>query len=70
LALGLLGRVGSVGLFLVNLLAVVSYAHVLLQEGFEAAIAQHYLWGFMLLVLSVYGNGPWSLDRLIARRAS
>lgn len=65
LALGLLGRVGALGLSLVNVLAVVSYAHVLLQEGFEAALAQHYLWAFMLLVLAVYGPGPLALDRLI-----
>jgi putative oxidoreductase len=70
LALGLLGRVGAIGLFLVNALAVVAYAHVLLQEGFEAAVAQHYLWGFMLLVLAVYGNGPLALDRLLGRSAA
>jgi putative oxidoreductase len=70
LGLGLLGRVGAIGLFLVNILAVASYSHVLLQEGFEAAISQHYLWGFMLLILIVYGNGAWTLDRAIARRRS
>jgi putative oxidoreductase len=70
LALGLLNRVGAIGLFLVNALAVVAYAHVLLREGFEAAIAQHYLWGFMLLVLAVYGNGPLALDRLLGLSAA
>jgi len=43
-------------------MAVVSYAHVLLSEGFEAALGQHYLWGTLLLVLIVFGPGRWSLD--------
>jgi putative oxidoreductase len=67
LMLGLAGRVGAVGLFFVNALAVVSYAHVLLADGYEAAAAQHWLWGFMLLMLSVYGPGQISLDHLLAR---
>lgn len=68
LFLGLFGRVGAVGLFAVNAMAVVSYRHVLLAEGFEAAFAQHVLWGFMLLVLSVYGPGSLSLDHWLFRR--
>jgi len=67
LVLGLAGRIGAVGLFCVNVMAVVSYADVLLSEGFEAAIGQHYLWGFMLLVLSVYGPGQLSVDHLLTR---
>jgi putative oxidoreductase len=68
LTLGLFGRIGAVGLFAVNVLAVVSYAHVLYSEGFEAAIGQHYLWGFMLAVLAIYGPGNWSVDRWLAPR--
>jgi putative oxidoreductase len=70
LIIGLFGRLSALGLFAVNALAVISYAHVLLQEGFEAAVAQHYLWGFMLLVLTIFGPGKFSLDHLItsARR--
>jgi putative oxidoreductase len=68
LALGLFGRLGALGLFAVNAMAVVSYAHVLYTEGFEAAIGQHYLWGFMLAMLAIYGPGGWSLDRLLAGR--
>lgn len=60
--LGLFGRLGAVGLFAVNAMAVISYAHVLLSEGFEAALAQHVLWGFMLVMLAVYGPGRWSVD--------
>jgi putative oxidoreductase len=66
IALGLFGRIGAVGLFAVNVLAVVSYAHVLYSEGFEAAIGQHYLWGFMLAMLAIYGPGGWSVDRWLA----
>jgi putative oxidoreductase len=66
--LGLAGRIGATGLFAVNAMAVISYAHVLYSEGFEAAIGQHYLWGFMLIMLAVYGPGAFSLDRLLAPR--
>jgi putative oxidoreductase len=68
LIVGLAGRLSALGLFAVNALAVISYAHVLYQEGFEAAIGQHYLWGFMLLVLIFYGPGALSVDQLLARR--
>jgi putative oxidoreductase len=55
-------------MFAVNAMAVISYAHVLYQDGFEAAIGQHYLWGFMLLMLVLYGPGAWSVDRLLEKR--
>ena len=67
LILGIAGRLSAIGLFAVNAMAVVSYAHVLLSEGFEAAIGQHVLWGFMLIVLAVYGPGRVSLDHLLMR---
>jgi putative oxidoreductase len=70
LILGLFGRLSALALQAVNVLAVISYAHVLYQQGFAAAIGQHYLWGYMLMVLAVYGPGAWSLDNwLLARRA-
>lgn len=68
LILGLGGRVAPLGLFAVNLMAVVSYAHVLLAPGFEAALGQHVLWGFMLAMLAFYGQGPLALDRFIGAR--
>jgi len=64
--LGLVGRGAALGLFAVNALAFISYRHVLLQDGFEAAVGQHVLWGFMLLLLAVHGPGRWSLDGLLA----
>lgn len=69
-ALGLLGRAGALGLLAVNAMAVISYRHVLLADGFEAALGQHVLWGFMLLTLAVYGPGGWALDRLVAGRTA
>lgn len=65
---GLFGRLSALALFAVNAMAVVSYSHVLLSEGFEAAIGQHYLWGFMLLVLAIHGPGTLSLDRILMGR--
>lgn len=70
LVFGLFSRVGALGLFAVNLMAVVSYWHVLGQDGFEAALAQHVLWGFMLLVLTAFGPGSISLDHLLQRRSA
>lgn len=64
---GVLGRYAALGLFAVNGLAVVSYAHVLLGEGFEAALGQHYLWALMLLVLVIFGPGRLSVDEGIVR---
>jgi putative oxidoreductase len=68
LVLGLFTRLGAAGLFAVNALALYSYWHVLGGEGFEAARAQHYLWGYMLLVLVGCGGGFISLDKLLERR--
>lgn len=68
IVIGLGGRIGPLGLFAVNVMAVVSYSNVLLAEGAEAALAQHVLWGFMLTFLALYGLGALSLDRWFARR--
>jgi putative oxidoreductase len=67
---GLLTRLGALGLSAVNLLAVISYWHVLGGEGFEAALAQHVLWGYMLAVIVVFGGGAVSLDGLSGRGRS
>jgi putative oxidoreductase len=63
--LGLFGRLGALGLFAVNAMAVISYSHVLLAEGSEAALGQHILWGTMLLTLMFYGPGKLSVDHLL-----
>jgi putative oxidoreductase len=68
LVLGLFTRFGAVGLFAVNAMAVISYWHVLGGEGFEAALAQHVLWGYMLAVIALCGAGALSLDEKLAAR--
>ena len=69
LILGLLTRYAALGLSLVNVLAVVAYAHVLLGEGFEAALGQHWLWGLMLATVLLFGGGRLSVDAVLAGRA-
>jgi putative oxidoreductase len=60
IVLGLFGRVA----------AVVSYWHVPGSEGYEAGLAQHLSWKFMILVLVVFGPGAMSLDHLAERRVA
>jgi putative oxidoreductase len=69
LYLGLFARLGALGTFFVNAMAVISYRQVLLAEGFEAALGNHILWGFMLLVVMVFGAGKFSFDAWLERRA-
>ena len=69
LFLGLFSRVGALGAFFVNAMAVISYRQVLLAEGSEAALGQHVLWGFMLLMLSVVGPGRIAADTWLERRS-
>jgi putative oxidoreductase len=72
LVLGLFGRLGAIGTFFVNAMAVISYSHVLLSDGFEAALGQHILWGTLTLGLTLFGPGAisidWMLERLSATR--
>jgi putative oxidoreductase len=70
LVLGLFGRLGALGTFIVNAMAVISYSHVLLGEGFEAAIGQHILWGVLTLGLMVFGPGTFSVDWWLERRSA
>lgn len=55
LALGLFGRFGALGLFVVNAVALLSYLHAL-------AIMSHFIWGILLLMVALWGPGAWSLD--------
>ena len=70
LVLGLYARLSAIGLFVVNIMAVVSYRQVLLAEGSEAALAQHVLWGVLILTVIVYGPGKVSLDYALLRARS
>ena len=67
LVIGFATRLGALGLFAVNAVAVISYAHVLLAEGGEAALGDHVLWGVMLLTIALFGPGKLSLDYLLTR---
>ena len=69
IVLGLAGRLGAAGLFVVNVMAVASYLDLF---GFEcpAGINSHYYWGSILLALVVFGPGRISLDEFILQRFS
>jgi putative oxidoreductase len=64
LLLGLAGRFAALGLFVLNVMAVVSYWHAL--EG--SALEFHLQWGLMLLLLLAAGPGKLAVDGLIKRR--
>jgi putative oxidoreductase len=66
-ALGLAGRVGAAGLFVVNVMAVASYLDLFAFEC-PAGINSHYTWGSILAALFVFGPGRISVDARILRR--
>lgn len=63
LVLGLAGRVSAVGLFVLNVVAAISYPDIS-----PAGINDHYFWGAMLLILTVYGPGKISVDAWLQQR--
>jgi len=67
LAIGLLSRPAALGLFAVNLMAVLSYP-ALFQFDCPAAINDHFYWGALLLVLVAFGPGRFSLDHWLTNR--
>ncbi len=67
LFVGLLSRPAALGLFMVNLMAVISYPQ-LWKFDCPAAINDHKFWGVLLLVLVVYGPGRLALDALLGKR--
>ena len=58
LVLGLGGRFAAAGLFVLNVVAVLS-----LTEVAPAAFQQHLFWGSLLVALLLWGPGRWSVDR-------
>jgi putative oxidoreductase len=66
LALGLAARFGALSLSVVNVMAVISFWHVLGEN--EAALNSHIYWGLLLLVTLCHGPGKISVDHWIRRR--
>ena len=63
LVLGLFGRFAASGLFILNIVAVISYADLS-----EAGINQHLSWGILLGVLLILSRGNWSIDFWLEKR--
>jgi putative oxidoreductase len=63
LVLGLFGRFATAGLFILNVVAVISYADLS-----EAGINQHISWGILLGVLLILSRGNWSADAWLEKR--
>ena len=63
LVLGLAGRFSAGALFVLNLVAAISYPDIS-----PAGINDHYFWGAMALVLIIYGPGKISVDAWIQQR--
>ncbi len=65
LALGLATRFAALSLTAFNIVAVVSFWHVLRDN--EAALNSHLYWGLLLLVTLTHGPGKLSIDHLGVR---
>ena len=63
LALGLAGRFGAAGLFVMNLVAVTSYPDIS-----DLGRQDHVLWGALLLVTALHGPGRCSIDAWLMRQ--
>jgi len=62
LVAGLASRFAAAGLFVVNIVAVLS-----LQDIPPAALYLHYIWGILLAQLLLWGGGTLSLDSWLSR---
>ena len=66
LAMGLATRFAALSLTAFNVVAVISFWHVLHDN--EAALASHFYWGLLLLVTLTHGPGKLSVDYVIRRK--
>lgn len=60
---GLASRFSALGLFFVNIVAVIS-----LEDIAASAYAEHVLWGTLLAQIVIFSGGRLALDRLIEAR--
>jgi len=60
---GLASRFAALGLFFVNIVAVIS-----LEDIAAAAYMEHVLWGTLLLQVVIFSGGRFTLDRVIERQ--
>lgn len=60
LLFGLAGRFAAAGLFVLNIVAVISVEDLPIP-----ALQQHIFWGSLLIGLLLWGPGRWSLDRFV-----
>ena len=63
IALGLFTRVGLAGLFMLNLVAAMSYPDIN-----PAGVQQHIMWGLMMVVLWVHGPKLFSVDKWLDKK--
>ena len=63
IVLGLFTRFGLAGLFVLNLVAAISYPDIS-----PAGIQQHTMWGLMMIVLVVHGPKLFSVDRWLDKK--
>lgn len=65
LVIGLASRLGALGLFVVNYVAVIAF-----PDMGAIGIKDHALWGLMLAVIFFHGPGRLSIDEWLRRRFS
>ncbi len=63
LAFGLAGRFATASLFILNIVAVISY-----PDLSAVGIKDHFFWGLLLLIFLVQGPGKLSIDYFIRKR--
>jgi putative oxidoreductase len=67
LILGLGARIPAVALFVFNIFNVIYYP-VLLKPEFALALKDNVIWGILIAVLVLYGNGKISLDYWLQKK--
>ncbi|OQX08596.1 MAG: hypothetical protein BWK73_25035 [Thiothrix lacustris] len=67
LAVGLLTRPAALGLFVFNIVAVISYPYLFTIDA-AGGFWQHVVWGVMLWTVFVFGPGKFAADYPLSRR--